>query len=139
MPSDSHPHRRPVKDVWLSEFGSPKRINRNQENKSHVLSSVRTITDKGEEEGENVVKYFMRGLDQFGPSRNYAPSDRVEKLCEPASLTQFQSEILELKGELCALLHDSSSIGEDILVRDYLGPLSADRLYHELKKEVSRG
>jgi hypothetical protein len=84
---------------------------------------------------DDVIRGFMKGDDESDACLPRA--DKVEQYCFGASLGMLQAEKGDVGGPI-ALLDERSSAGGKEQARQYRGPLTAPRLYEELKRPVSR-
>jgi hypothetical protein len=83
---------------------------------------------------DGVVRCFMKSYDESDACLPRA--DKVEEFCFGATLAALQVEKGEV-GEPIAWLDERSSAGGEERARGYRGPLTARRLYQELKRPVS--
>jgi hypothetical protein len=85
-------------------------------------------------EDDDVIRGFMKDVDESDACLPRV--DKVEQYCFGASLEVLQAEKGDVGGPI-ALLDERSSAGGKEQARRYRGPLTARRLYEELKRPVS--
>jgi hypothetical protein len=111
---------------WNPIFATRRQnINYANENKPYIQDPVAD---------ENVVRCFMKSSIESDACLPRA--DKVEDYCFGATLEALQAEKGDV-GEPIAWLDERSSAGGKERARGYRGPLTARRLYQELKRPVS--
>jgi hypothetical protein len=84
---------------------------------------------------DSVIRCFMKSPDESDACLHRV--DKVEDFCFGATLEALQAEKGEASKRLVAWLDErSSAVGKEY-ARAYRGPLTAARLYQELKRPVS--
>lgn len=99
------------------------------------------LIESRELEDDGVVRGFMKSFDESDACLPRA--DKVAQSCFGATLEALQAEKGEGEGERkvgepIAWLDERSSAGGKEQARRYRGPLTARRLYQELKRPVSK-
>jgi hypothetical protein len=84
---------------------------------------------------DGVVRCFMKSYDESDACLPRA--DKVEQYCFGATLEALEAEKGEIDGPIIAWLDERSSDRGLERARIYRGPLTARRLYQELKRPVS--
>jgi hypothetical protein len=84
---------------------------------------------------DGVVRCFMKSYDESDACLPRA--EKVEQYCFGATLEALEAEKGEISEPTVAWLDERSSAGGKERARHYRGPLTARRLYQELKKPVS--
>lgn len=108
---------------WNSTFGTRREDVSYKENEA--------LVDRFPDD-ESMIRLFMKSYDESDacPPR----ADKVENFCFGATLEALQEQVGGLEA---ALLDDRGSAGGKEQARKYKGPLTARRLYQELKRPVS--
>jgi hypothetical protein len=86
---------------------------------------------------DSVVRCFMKSPDESDACLCLPRADKVEGVCFGASLEDLQAEKGEPSKRSVAWLDERSSAAGKEHARAYRGPLTAPRLYQELKRPVS--
>lgn len=125
---------------WDPEFETRRDLDYSIENKPHVETraelgveeNVEIRVESGEE--ESVVRSFMRGPDESDVCLPQA--DKVEAFCFGATLESLRADVGKNSEPLIAWLDERSFAAGKGRSRTYRGPLTARKLYKELKKPV---
>ena len=112
---------------WLPVFASRREVRHHFENTPYIQ-----LNHQIDGQVLNDLQFFL----QKSPHRVY-PAEEVEALCAGANLADLKAGKDDAgKGQI-ALLDDRRNTGSEAgISRHYLGPLSATKLFHELRKPV---